>query len=191
MLACPLSQCLYERTISIKQTYIFIHSECLFLARVPLSHMQIQSCDSHMERRCGSSLSVWKVGGKEAFSWSESTVNQALHPAQLFCKWIRSSGIILWIPWGQTDTDNCIFHFLCFASPVAYVCALVWYLCWSSKSFFVSFFLSRMVKINDWMSKKSYFSQQSMCEELSFISHSSEVFLDLFGRNVVLSLTKM
>lgn len=107
MLACPLSQCFYERTIRLKQTYIFIHGECLFLTRVPLSHMQIQSCDSHMEWRCGSSLSVWKVGGKEAFSRSESTVNQALHPAQLFCEWIRSSGI----PWGRTDTHNCIFYF--------------------------------------------------------------------------------
>lgn len=118
MLACPLSQCFYERTIRLKQTYIFIHGECLFLTRVPLSHMQIQSCDSHMEWRCGSSLSVWKVGGKEAFSRSESTVNQALHPAQLFCEWIRSSGI----PWGRTDTHNCIFYFFfCFAFPFAYV----------------------------------------------------------------------
>lgn len=111
MLAVPLSQCLHERILSIKQTYIFIHAECLFLARAPLSHMQIQSRESHMEWRCSGFLSAWKVGGKEAFSWSESSVNRALHPAQLFCKWIRSSGIILWIPQGQTDTDNCIFYF--------------------------------------------------------------------------------
>lgn len=120
MLACPFSGCLYERTISIKQSYKFIHGECLFLTRVPLSHMQIQSCDSHIEWRCGSFVCVWKVGGKEAFSWSESTVNRTLHPAQLFCKWIRFSGIILWIPLGQTDTDNCIFYFPCFASAFAY-----------------------------------------------------------------------
>lgn len=30
MLACPLSQSLYEKTISIKQMYIFMHGECLF-----------------------------------------------------------------------------------------------------------------------------------------------------------------
>lgn len=136
MLAGPLSQCLYERILTIKQTYIFIHAECLFLAGVPLSHMRIQSCDSHMEWRCSSFLSLWKVGGKEAFSWSESTVNQALHPSQLFCKWIRSSGIILWIPQGQTDTDCCvtsIFSSLCFACE----CIPLWCSSWSSKSFLI------------------------------------------------------
>lgn len=94
-------QSVRERTISFKQTYIFIHGECLFWSGVPLSHMQIQSFDSHMVWRCGSSLSAWKVGGKEAFSWSESPVNRALHPALLFCKWIRSSGIMLWTPRGS------------------------------------------------------------------------------------------
>lgn len=110
-----LFHCDWMKAHSVLSKRIFIHGECLFLARVPLSHMQIQSCDSHMEWRCDSFLSVWSIGGKEAFSWSETAVIQALHPPQLFCKWIRSRGIILWIPWGQTDTDNCIFYFLCFA----------------------------------------------------------------------------
>lgn len=49
-----------DRTINIKQMYVFIHSECLFLTRVPLSYMQIPSYDSHMEWECSSSLSVYE-----------------------------------------------------------------------------------------------------------------------------------
>lgn len=30
-----------------------------------------------------------------------SAVNRALSPAQLFCKWIRSTEILPWIPWGS------------------------------------------------------------------------------------------
>lgn len=85
------------------------HGKCLFFARVPLSHRLTQSCVPHTEQRGSGSLSVWKVGGKEAFSCSESTVNQALRPAQLFCKWIRSTGILPWIPWGVKQTQIMVF----------------------------------------------------------------------------------
>lgn len=71
--------------------------------------MPTWSCVPRTEQRGSGSLSVWKVGGKEAFSWSGSAVNRDLHPAQLFCKWIRCTGILPWIPWGVKQTQIMVF----------------------------------------------------------------------------------
>lgn len=73
MLACPHSPCLW--VFATKHMHTFIHGECLFCGREPLSHIQIKKLDSDVERGCGSFLSAWKGEGKEAFSWSESTLN--------------------------------------------------------------------------------------------------------------------
>lgn len=63
-----------------------------FMASVCFWPWPTQSCVPYTARRGSGSLSVWKVEGKEAFSWSESAANRALSPARLFCKWIRSTG---------------------------------------------------------------------------------------------------
>lgn len=96
MLACPLSRCLHERTISIKQTYIFIHGECLFYPGCLCPTSRFKAAVSHMEWRCGGSLSAWKVGGKEAFHglsppWIElyillNSFASELDPVVLYCE---------------------------------------------------------------------------------------------------------
>lgn len=63
-------------------TYTFIHGESLLLAAQPLSHMQIESCDFPSGWRSGSSLFVWKLGGKPAFSWSESGFTSSWTPLE-------------------------------------------------------------------------------------------------------------
>lgn len=187
MLACPFSGCLYERTISIKQTYIFIHGECLFLTRVPLPHADSKLWFSHRVEMRQLFVCVWKVEGKEAFSWSESTVNRALHPAQLFCKWIRFSGIILWIPLGQTDTDNCIFYFPCFASAFAYVLGFV--ICVDHLNLFCPIFFKLIKFLINLVSPFSQYSKSRSCwvsfhRQMKYCQTSS-------GENVNSSLAKI
>ena len=110
-------------------------------------------------------VSVWKVGGKEAFSWSESTVNRALHPAQLLCKWIRS--FILWIPWGQADTDNCIFLFSLLCISLCLCLHGVCCLCWALKSPFssVAFFVQG---ISEWNVQRLLISYKGICPPCIF-----------------------
>lgn len=71
-------------------------------------------------------LSVWNFGGKEAFSWSESAVNRALRPAQLFCKWIRSTGILPRIPCGVKQTQIIVFSI--FPALLLSLPELVWWI---------------------------------------------------------------
>lgn len=127
------------RGISIKQTYIFIHGECLFYPGCLCPTYRFKAAVSHMELRCGSSLSAWKVGGKEAFHglsppWIElyillNSFASELDPAVLYCE----------LP-GVKQTRIIVFSI--FSALLLPLLIARWfdYLCWSSESVFLSHF---------------------------------------------------